>query len=210
MKNQIKIVIADDHPLMIDGIKTALIDCSEIKIIGVAKNGFEAIELVKTKNPDLVLLDIRMPKLDGIDAAKILKKQFSELKIIILSQYGERGFIRRCQKIGIDGYLIKGCGPKELINTIKNIHNGGYYFNVPDTSKDEFYPANNQTTELKISSRELDILELLAKDFTNIQIAKKLGIEPPTVKTHEYRLKQKSGTNTIPGLVSWAYQNKLI
>ena len=121
MKNQINIAIADDHQLMIDGIKTALEDSPEIKIVGEANNGLEIIEIVKTRKPDLVLLDIRMPELDGIDAAKILKKQFSKLKIIILSQYGERGFIRRCQKIGVDGYLIKGCSSKELISTIKNI-----------------------------------------------------------------------------------------
>ena len=210
MENQIKIIIADDHPLMIDGIKNALTDCNEIEIIGEAKNGLEAIELVKTKKPDLALLDIRMPELDGIDAAKILKKQFSKLKIIILSQYGERGFIRRCQKIGIDGYLIKGCSSKELISTIKNIHNGGYYFNVPDTSIDEYYPANKKATELKISSKELEFLILLAKDYSTDQIAELLKIELSTIKTYKKRLKQKSGTDTLTGLVAWAYQNKII
>ena len=210
MENQIKIIIADDHPLMIDGIKNALTDCNEIKIIGEAKNGLEAIELVKTKKPDLALLDIRMPELDGLDAAKILKKQFSKLKIIILSQYGERGFIRRCHKIGIDGYLIKGCRPKELINTIKNIHNGGYYFNVPDTSINEFYPANIKASELKISLRELEILELLSKDFNPDKIAEKLGIGKSSIKTYINRLKQKSGTQTTSGLISWAYKNEII
>lgn len=210
MKHQIKIIIADDHPLMIDGIKNALSDCNEIKIIGEAKNGLEAIELVQTKKPDLALLDIRMPELDGIDAAKILKKQFSKLKIIILSQYGERGFIRRCQKIGIDGYLVKGCSSKELISTIKNIHNGGYYFNVPDTSIDEYYPANSRASEFKITSKELDFLKLLAKDYSTDQIAEALKIEQSTIKTYKKRLKQKSGTDTLTGLVSWAYQNKII
>lgn len=210
MENQIKIIIADDHPLMIDGIKNALIDCSEIKIIGEAKNGLEAIELVKSKKPDLALLDIRMPELDGLDAAKILKEQFSQLKIIILSQYGERGFIRRCQKIGIDGYLIKGCGSKELISTIKNIHNGGYYFNVPDTSRDEFYPAYSKASELKITLKELDFLKLLAKDYSTDQIAEALKIEQSTIKTYKKRLKQKSGTDTLTGLVSWALRNKII
>ena len=93
MKNQNKIAIADDHPLMIDGIKTALSDSSEIEIIGEANNGLEIIEIVKTNKPDLVLLDIRMPELDGIEAAKILKKQFKDIKIIILTQFDERSFI---------------------------------------------------------------------------------------------------------------------
>jgi len=210
MKNQIKIIIADDHPLMIDGIKNALTDCSEIEIIGEAKNGIEAIELVKSKKPDLVLLDIRMPELDGIDAAKILKRQFNKLKIIILSQYGEKGFIRRCQKIGIDGYLIKGCSAKELISTIKNIHNGGYYFNVPDTSIDDYYPANIKASELKISLRELEILELLSKNFNPDIIAEKLGIGKSSIKTYINRLRQKSGTQTPSGLISWAYKNEII
>jgi len=210
MENQIKIIIADDHPIMIDGIKNSLTDSTEIKIIGEAKNGLEAIELVKTKKPDLAILDIRMPELDGIDAAKILKEKSSNLKIIILSQYGERGFIRRCQKVGIDGYLIKGCSSKELISTIKNIYNGGYYFNVPDTTIDEFYPANRKTSELKISSRELEILELLAKDFKPDKIAEKLGVGKSSIKTYINRLRQKSGTQTLSGLISWAFKNKII
>ncbi len=103
MKNQINIAIAYDHQIMIDGIKTVLSDSPEIKIVGEAKNGLEIIEIVKTKKPDLVLLDIRMPELDGIDAAKILKKQFSDTKIMNFNSICmNRRFIRHCQKIGVE------------------------------------------------------------------------------------------------------------
>jgi len=206
----IRLIIADDHQLMIDGIKTALSDCSEVKIIGEASNGNEVIEIVKTNKPDVILLDIRMPKMDGIEAAKILKKQFRDVKIIILSQYGEKGFIRRCQQIGVEGYLLKDCGKGELIKTINHVYNGGVFFNISNTDTDNEYASTFRNLDSLVSNRELETLKLLVKDFTVDQIAVELDIEVSTIKTYKQRLKQKSGTNTLSGLISWAYQNRII
>ncbi len=209
MKTKIKIAIADDHPLMIDGIKTVLADTPEIEIVGEASNGLEIIEVVKATKPDLVLLDIRMPELDGIDAAKILKKQFKDTKIIMLTQFWERGFIRHCQKIGVDGYLLKDCGKDKLIETITNIFNGGIYFNLSNGREKETHRLNCDNSKSLLSCRELDVLKLLVKDFTYGQIAEKLGIELSSVKTYKLRLKRKSETHTLSGLIAWAYQNNI-
>ncbi len=206
---KIKIAIADDHPLMIDGIKTALSDTPEIEIIGEASNGLEIIEVVKTKKPDLVLLDIRMPELDSIDAAKILKKQYEELKIIMLTQYGDRRFIKHCQEIGVDGYLLKDCGKQELEKAIKIVYNGGLYFIIGNNLNDYFNTGINDPKSL-ITPRELEVLELFSKDFTSEQAAEKLGIKTSSIKTFRQRLLSKTSTLTLSGLISWAYQNNIL
>ncbi len=157
MKNQINIAISDDQQLMIDGIKTALADSPEIKIVGEAYNGLEIIEIVKNAKPDLILLDIKMPELDGLEAAKILKKQFENIKIIILTQFDERSFIRCCQKIGVEGYLLKDCGKIELLKAINKVYNGGILFSVNNIGTCKA----TQTTNIKskdntFSSRALE------------------------------------------------------
>lgn len=209
MKNQIKIAIADDHPFMIDGIKTVLADSPEIQIVGEANNGLEIIEIVKTKKPDLVLLDIRMPELDGIEAAKILKRRIGDIKIIIMTQFDERSLIRRCQKIGVEGYLLKDCGKSELIEAIHKVNKGGLHFSINKSN------ATLQTTRIKskdtiLSSREIEVLLLMANDKNCNEIARELGLNESTIRTYRQRLLKKSGTNTYSGLISWAYNQKLI
>ena len=205
----IKIAIADDHPLFIDGIKTALSDTPEIEIVGEACNGLEIIEIVKTTKPDLVLLDINMPELDGIDAAKILKKHFKDTKVIMLTQFGERGFIKHCQEIGVDGYLLKDCGKQELEKAIKIVYNGGLYFIIGNNLNNYFNTGVNDPKSL-ITPREFEVLELFSKDFTSEQAAEKLGIKTSSIKTFRQRLMGKTGTLTLSGLVSWAYQNNIL
>lgn len=209
MKTKINIAIADDHPLMIDGIKTALSDTPEIEIVGEASNGLEIIEVVKATKPDLVLLDINMPELDGIDAAKILKKQFKELKIIMLTQFGEKGFIKHCQKIGVEGYLLKGCGKDELEKAINRVFMGGVYFNV-DNNRNEYPNIDCTDSKPLLSCREQEVLRLFSNDYNIRQVAKKLEISITTVKTYKQRLKNKTGSKTLSGMMKWAYQNDII
>lgn len=211
MKTKIKIAIADDHPLYIDGIKTALLNNPEIELIGEAKNGLEIIEIVKANKPDLVLLDIRMPELDGIDAAKILKRQFKDIKIIILTQFGDRGFIGRCQKIGVEGYLLKDCGKSELLKAINKVYNGGILFSINNASTGKMPQTIKVKSKDKIlSSRELEVLLLMANDKNSVEIARELSLNESTVRTYKRRLLSKSGTNTTTGLINWASKQKLI
>lgn len=211
MKNQINIAIADDHQIVIDGIKTIMSDSPEIKIVGEAYNGLEIIEIVKTKKPDLVLLDIRMPELDGLEAAKILKKQFKDIKIIILTQFDQKSFIRYCQKIGVEGYLLKDCGKTELIKAIKKVYNGGLLFSVNNVGTSKATQATQiKSKDITLSSRELEVLLLMANDTSCSEIADELGIKKSTLGSFRQRLLNKSGTNTTTGLINWAHKQNLI
>ena len=211
MKNKIKVAIADDHPIFIDGIKTALSDSPEIELVGEANNGLEIIEIVKTQKPDLVLLDIMMPELDGIDAAKIIKKLFQDVKIIILTQFDERGLIRRCQQIGVKGYLLKDCGKQVLINAIRKVYKGGILFSIDKANITKFQKAGRIRSENNVfSSRELEILLLMANDNCSAAIAKELKISGSTVRTYKQRMFLKTGTDTSSGLINWAYKQNIL
>ncbi len=206
----IRIAIADDHQLMIDGIKTALADNPEIIIVGEAKNGLEIIEISKTNKPDIIILDISMPELDGLDAAKIIKEKFNHIKIIILTQFSEKRFMRYFQKIGVEGYLLKECEKIELIEMIKSVYNGGLHYKICSEQNYNNHLVNCPNSTPTISNRELEVLNLLARDQTCNDISIKLGVCVTSIKTYRQRLKDKSGSNTLTGLVSWAYQNDLI
>lgn len=200
----IKIIIVDDHPLMIDGIKTALSDVQDIIIIGEALNGKQLLVLLENKNPDIILLDIKMPELDGIEVLKIVKKEFENIKIIMLSQFGDRGFIKRCIELEASGYLLKDCGKHDLINAIKTIYDGGTWFEIHDKFKIQ------NIEKPKLSDREKEVLQLIFMEYDKKEIAKKLNISNSTVNTYHARLLQKAGVQNDIGLYKWAIENKII
>ena len=117
----INLIIADDHPIFIDGLKTVLADVPDINITGEAQNGKQVIELLEYKQADVVLLDIRMPEMDGIETAKEIKKRYPHVKIIILTQFGEKCLVKNFMELGVDGYLLKDCSQQDLINAIKTV-----------------------------------------------------------------------------------------
>jgi len=177
-------------------------------IIGKAINGKQLIKLLETKRPDIILLDIIMPELDGIETLKIVKKKYELIKIIMLSQFGERGLIKKCIELGADGYLLKDCGKQELIHSIKTVNAGGTWFEIRNI-------IHNLKKEVSISSpnlsiREMEVLQLICKEFTNREIAYKLKISKVSVNTYRTRLIQKAGAKKVIGLYHWALENKLI
>ena len=196
--------------MYIDGIKTVLSDSKEISVIGEASDGNQLIELIPTNKPDLILLDINMPGMDGLESAKIIKSQYGDIKIIMLTQYNNKRFVKRCQLLGVEGYLLKDCGKPELINAIHTVYNGGFYYNINSRNKTILQPPGLTTDKPKLSGREIEVLSLLANDKSIFEIAAKLKISEASVKTYRNRLKIKSGTNSIAGLISWAYQNSII
>jgi DNA-binding NarL/FixJ family response regulator len=200
----IEIIITDDHPIMIDGIKTALSDEPNIKIIGEALNGKELLKLLEKIKPDIILLDIMMPELDGIEVLKIAKRQFDDIKIIVLSQFGERGLIKKCIELGASGYLLKDCGKHDLVNAIKSVFNGETWFEIHNKIKIQ------NTDKPKFSDREKEVLQLIFMEYDKKEIAKKLNISNSTVNTYHARLLQKAGVQNDIGLYKWAIENKII
>ncbi|MBN2172940.1 MAG: response regulator transcription factor [Bacteroidales bacterium] len=203
----IRLIIADDHPIFIDGLKTVLMFEPDIKIIGEAQNGKQVLELLERCIADIALLDIRMPVLDGIETAKIVKSKYKKIKIIILTQFGDRGFIRKCNEIGVDGYLLKDCSKDELVDAIKIVYNEGTYYKI----KGSIATNSKEKFEAKLlSKRENQVLHLLLKDKNCEEIGAELGLKTNTIRTYRERLMSKAGVKTIASLIHWAGSNDLL
>jgi len=203
----IKLIIADDHQLMIEGIKTILSETPEIKIIGEALNGKQLLEMLETTQPDIVLLDIRMPELDGLDTLEIIMGRYPEIKAIMLSQYSERSMVKKSIEFGAKGYLLKDCGKKNLIKAIKKIFTGGICFEIYGFH----HNIKEKTCDLsQLSLRELEVLKLICKELTSHEIADKLNISKETINTYRARLMKKTGAKNVIGLYKWALEYKLI
>lgn len=205
----INIFIADDHPIFIDGIKTALSDIPDIRITGEATDGVKLLKLLDENNADVVLLDINMPRMDGLLTAAEIKKKHSYMKIIMFTQYDERRFSKKCREIGVEGYMLKGSNKDNLVKTIRNVYNGGILYMAGNEGPNEF-PVPGLTDEIHITGKEQEVLELIAEEKCNDEIAKELNIEKTTVKTHKKRMLWKTGTKTITGLVVWAFRKRII
>ncbi|WP_426484843.1 response regulator [Flavobacterium sp. 2] len=210
---KINLLIADDHTMFLQGIVSLLEQESEINIVGKAVNGIEALEIIKTKNPDLVILDISMPEMDGIELSKILKKDFPEVKILIVSTHSNVKIISRLIRIGVNGYLLKNAEKSELLKAIHSIASGENYFSEETEEK---HLANHLKIEKQVSvltelsSREKEILVLIAHEYNTAEIAEKTFISLNTVNTHRRNLLSKLNAKNTAGLVKYAVENGLV
>lgn len=210
---KIKLIIADDHTMFLQGIISLIEHESSIKIVGKAVNGIEVLNILKIQNADMVLLDISMPEMDGIELSKILKKEYPFLKIIIVSTHSNAKIISRLIRIGVNGYLLKNAEKAELLDAIYTVADGKKYF-----SKDveDQYLSNNQKIEKQISnltelsSREKEILVLIAHEYNTAEIAEKTFISLNTVNTHRRNLLSKLNAKNTAGLVKYAVENGLV
>ncbi len=203
--SMINIVIADDHPIFIDGIKTALKDEQEISIIGEALNGKQVLELLKYKKADIILLDINMPEMDGLETAEAIKRRFPKVKVIMLTQYNEKRLVKKCLDLGVESYLLKDCGKPELIKAIRSIASGGIWFQA--NGRKNGYGDYLRNDLPALTKNELLVLKMMASEFCNSEIAKEMNISINTVRSYKERLKQKSGSRTSVGLIKWAVEN---
>ncbi|WP_026729891.1 response regulator [Flavobacterium denitrificans] len=210
---KINLLIADDHTMFLQGIVSLLEQESEINIVGKAVNGIEALEIIKTKKPDLVILDISMPEMDGIELSKILKKDFPEVKILVVSTHSNVKIISRLIRIGVNGYLLKNAEKSELLTAIRTIASGENYYSEETEEK---YLANHLKIEKQVSvltelsSREKEILVLIAHEYNTAEIAEKTFISLNTVNTHRRNLLSKLNAKNTAGLVKYAVENGLV
>ena len=190
MKNT-TILIADDHDIIIDGIKSMISSSPNVEIIGEARNGKEAIEKAKTLNPDVILMDISMPEVTGIEATIIITKKFPQIKILALTQHENENYILQMFKAGASGYLLKNSRKAELLEAIECVINGEKYFSnkIADLIASEFY--ENTEEKVLLTSRERKIIKLVANDLNNHQIVEGLGISLRTVETHRRNIMRK-------------------
>lgn len=208
------VLIVDDHQLMIDGIKTTLEDVEDIHIVNEAHNGNEVLEILEnTREVQVILMDINMPEMDGLDCTKIVHKKYPQIKIIALSQYSEKRFVKQMLKHGASGYLLKDAGKEEIIKAIKTVLDGETYIQE-ELSKSligmvaEKKPNHGLFAEL--TSREKDILNMICKGLSSQEVADSLTISFHTVESHRSNMIAKTQTRNTAGLVRWAVENDFV
>lgn len=206
MQKVLKIAVADDHQIVIDGIVTMVQDDDRIKFVGSAHNGKEAIFLLQKKKVDVLLLDINMPGMDGMEALKEIRKTDKKTKIIALSMIGEMGIIQQMMNDGANGYVLKNEGKDALIKAIFSVYNGEHYFSeeIRDLANNKIQKDNSIIKFPLITRREKQILKCIVDEMTSSEIAEKLFISFNTVETHRKSLLLKLGVRNSVGLVKKA------
>jgi DNA-binding NarL/FixJ family response regulator len=218
MSNTIKIVLADDEELFRKGIYFLLQREKNIEVVFEASNGAEIIDYLKTcdTQPDIILMDLKMPGINGVEATKIIHKEFSEVKIIALTSYNTKSFIANMINVGAVSYLVKSASPIEMIETINEVAIKGFYYNdiVMQVIQDDILSNNksNKSTfdEEFLTNREREVLTLICQQLSTNEIAEKLFISSRTVEGHRTNLMIKTESKNIAGLVVYAIQNKLL
>lgn len=210
----IKLLIADDHHLLIDGIKTTLAGVEDIQIVGEATDGYLVLRFLES-NPDVdvILMDINMPKLDGLDCTKKVVKLYPNIKIIALSQYDEKRFVKQMVKNGASGYLLKDSGKDTLVEAIQKVYSGEKYFSSQlsmSLVNQELKIENTKSLFPKLTEREIEILNLICHEHSSQEIADKLFISFHTVESHRANLMLKAGAKNTAGLVRWAVENDFV
>lgn len=207
----INILIADDHQLMIDGIKATLGGIEDFCIIAEAGNGYQIMEILDSGTPiDVILMDINMPKLDGLGATKLVHKKYPDVRILALSQYDEKRFVKQMVKNGASGYLLKDSGKDILEKAIRAVRNGEKYFCerlMVQLVNQELNTVNTRSLFPDLTDREIEILKLIGDEYSTQQIADKLFISFHTVESHRANLMNKAGVKNTAGLIRWATEN---
>ncbi len=205
-----RIFIVDDHPMVVAGLQTLLRDLKGIAVAGAVSNAFEAIPFLKENEVDVILLDINLPDINGIDLCKKIRKEFPAIKILGMSTFSERSYISRMIENGASGYLLKSVSKEEIAEAIQTVMNGKMYLSV---SMEHFMRPLNTTSPgdlPAITKREKEVLSLIAEGLTNNQIAEKLFISPLTVDSHRKNLLTKFKVNNTAALIRLAVENHLV
>jgi len=209
MANILKLYIVDDHQMLIDGLKALLEGEQTILVVGENTKPEIAINEIIDYKPDIVLTDINMPKIDGIELTKTIKKQNPTIKVIALSMYGERETINDMLTAGVSGYILKNTGKQELIKAIDTVAKGGtFYSKEVNEELNRTIPFDTKAPSL--SAREIEIVELIAKEYTNAKIAETLFISERTVETHRKNIFRKTDTKSVIGLIKYCVEKRLI
>jgi DNA-binding NarL/FixJ family response regulator len=211
----IKLALVDDHKLFRSGIAALLSPMDDFEIVSESGNGAEFIESISSQTPEIVLMDLEMPEMDGMQTTAYLKQHFPEIKVIVLSMHNEEKFIVHLMEIGARGYLLKNSEPEDIVSAILSVHETGYFFSEMVSrvmlhglvKKEKVKPSFKPNIEL--SDRELDVVKLICKELTTAEIGEKLFISPRTVEGHRNNAMLKTGVRNTAGLVVYAMKNGL-
>ncbi len=213
---KIKLILADDHKIFLDGIKSLLSEVNNFEILATVSSGEQLLELLQSETPDIVVTDITMKGISGIEVTKIITEKYPEVKVLILSMHTNEEFVLNAAKVGADGYLPKDSSIEELIKAIELINDGSQYFSK--TISDHFLKSyikrfryeQDVIEKSDLTAREIEILKLVATGLTNKDIADKLIISQRTVDAHKNHIMQKLKLKNSAELIIYAIKNKLV
>ncbi|MEP6615859.1 MAG: response regulator transcription factor [Ginsengibacter sp.] len=214
----IKVIIADDHVLYRAGVKTALSSKKDMKVIAEADNGSHLLMLLKAITPDVILLDIQMPIMDGIAALAEIKRLYPTIKVIMLTMMDDHSMITRLMELGANSYLTKTSDSEIIYEAIKTCHEQEYYFNSLTNKallnnlrqRNPSVPQKLMTEDAKLSEKEITVLKLMCEEKSTREIAEAVELSPRTVEAIRDKLKVKTGSKSTAGLIMYAVKHKLL
>ena len=212
----IKIAIADDYKIFREGLKVGLSADENLEVIMEADNGEDLLKALETNTPDVIIMDLKMPIMDGMEATIAVRKKYPSIKVLVVTMYDDDKFIIHLMENGANGYLLKNTEPDEIRKSIYAVHENGYYFNdVVNKAllkklvlKNNLKPSFNQNVEL--TERELEVLKLICVEKTAAEIAKDIFLSPRSVEGIRQRLIEKIGVRNTAGLVMFAVKNNMV
>lgn len=214
----VNIVLVEDHDIVREGIKSLLEDESgEVRVIGEANNGAQAIELLTKVEPDVIVMDMNMPVMNGLECTRILKKQNPNVRILILSMHDHESYLIDMLDAGANGYVLKNVSKDELLFAIKKVANDGMYMGPEFTmsmlakyKSEAGFGFKAPHADINLTEREREVLKYISEGFTNTEMANKLFISVRTVETHRKKLLEKTGTTNVATLIKFAVENRLL
>lgn len=215
MAEKIRIVVADDHHILLDGLKALLQKQKDIEIGGLFDNGRKLFEALSSTQPEVALVDINMPEMNGLELTRKIKSEFPSIAVLVLSMHDDVGHIMELVEAGASGYLLKNVTDKELLEAIRTVAQGKLYFSPEVAEKITTFAVQQQKKadnidELKLTDRELEILKLIAQELSNAEIAQTLFISERTVETHRKNMLRKTNNKTILGLLKYALERQML
>jgi DNA-binding NarL/FixJ family response regulator len=211
-----KIFLCDDHQLILDGLKNILREEPDLVFSGEANDGAQALKTLEILQPDLVLMDIDMPVMNGLEATQQIRKKYPNVKVMILTMHDEPSLVRKIMEIGANGYMLKNSDQSELVVAIKNVLAGSMHFpeeilNGKKPEKEEIFSIKPSDSVLisQLTEREIEILKMIADGLSNKEIGDQLFISHRTVDTHRTNLMKKLDVHNIAGLIRFAIRNNL-
>ena len=213
---KIRLAIADDHKIFRNGLKATLEECDDFDLVLEASNGKQLIAMLTSVTPDVILMDIKMPELDGIQTTAYVKQHYNKIKVLALSMFNEDKYIVDMMKAGASGYLLKNAEPEEIIEAISTVFYKDYYFNehlsitLIKQLAGNTQSGNTAQSLADFNEREIEVLKLVCQEYSNQEIADKICLSVRTVEGYRARLFEKTRSKNLVGLVIFAVKTGII